>query len=72
MSVSKVAGILSIIDLHHLVATPDGVRHFTERHEMALFTPAQYTAALTTAGLRVLHDPDGLTGRGLYIGSKPA
>lgn len=72
MSVSKTDGALSIIDLHHLVATPDGVTHFVERHELALFTHAEYIAAFEAAGLRVIHDADGLIGRGLYIGVKDA
>jgi len=60
-------GPISVLDFHYLVATPIGVEHFTEHHELALFTDAQYRAAFAAAGLRVEHDPDGLIDRGLYI-----
>ncbi len=61
-------GKISILDIHHLVATPQGVESFVERHEMGLFTHAEYVAAFEDAGLEVSHDPVGLIGRGLYIG----
>jgi SAM-dependent methyltransferase len=71
MSVSKIIDGVSVIDLHHLVGTPqDGVTHFSELHELALFTHAQYTEAFVAAGLRVVYDERGLIGRGLYLGLK--
>ena len=72
MSVSGIAGTLSVLDMHYLVATPSGVDHFAERHEIGLFTPEEYEDAFRSAGLRVAFDPDGLTGRGLYAGVKDA
>ena len=59
-------GILSVVEFHYLVGTPEGVEHFTELHELALFTHEAYVAAFEAAGLRVEHDPEGLMGRGLY------
>ncbi len=59
-------GRLSIVEFHYLVGTPESVEHFTELHELALFTHAEYVAAFEAAGLRVEHDPEGLMGRGLY------
>jgi hypothetical protein len=53
------------------VATSEGVSHFVEHHEMGLFTDDEYQKAFRNAGLTVIHDPEGLTGRGLYIGLKP-
>ena len=70
MNVSGRREDLSILDFHYLVATPTGVEHFTEHHELALFTDAQYRDAFAGAGLHVEHDPVGLTGRGLYIGTR--
>lgn len=55
---------------HYLVATPDGVEHFTEDHVGGMFTHAQYVGAFEAAGLEVEHDPDGLMGRGLYMGRR--
>ena len=71
MSVSAADGRLSIIDFHYQVGTPEGVRNFTERHELGLFTDEEYLAAFQRAGLHTRHDPKGLDGRGLYLGLKP-
>lgn len=61
----------SFMEFQYLVATPDGIEHFTEMHVMGLFTRDEYLTAFTNAGLDVSHDPEGLDGRGLYIGLKP-
>src|SRR5262245_37901160 len=68
LSASRVEGTLSIIDFDYLVGTGAGVDHFTERHELGLFTHEQYMAAVEATGLKVTYDPEGLTGRGLYVG----
>ncbi len=73
MSVSgvPVEGNVAVLEFHYLVATAEGVEHFTERHELGLFTDEEYRAAFTQAGLDVLHDPEWLGGRGMYIGTRP-
>ena len=68
MNISEATGTLSFMDLHYLVATRDGVEHFTERHELGLFTHQDYLAAFEAAGLDASFDADGLIGRGLYLG----
>lgn len=69
MTVSEQEGLISRNDMFYLVATPAGVCHFTEQHELGLFTRQEYLAAFDLCQLkRVVYDPDGLTGRGLYIG----
>lgn len=68
MNVSRRDGTRSIMDMHHLVATPDGVEHFVERHEMGLFMPNEYRAAFVAAGLEPSYDDVGLMGRGLHLG----
>jgi ubiquinone/menaquinone biosynthesis C-methylase UbiE len=68
IDVSAIEGDLAVLDFHFLVGTPGGIEHFTERHELRLFTHAQYQSAFEAAGLRVTFDPQGLTGRGLYTG----
>ena len=71
MNVSVMEDALSILDFNYLVATPAGVEHFTERHELGLFTHEEYLAAFQATGLEVTFLTEGLIGRGLYIGSKP-
>ncbi len=68
MNVSERDGRLAVVEFSYLVGTPAGVEHFTERHEAALFTDAEYRQAFDAAGLAVEHDPEGLMGRGLYLG----
>jgi SAM-dependent methyltransferase len=70
MYTSEGNGLLSVFDIHYLVGTPEGVTHFTERHEMGLFTEEQYAQALRAADLEITYDPDGLFGRGMYVGTK--
>jgi SAM-dependent methyltransferase len=64
----EVEGRRSSFDFQYLVGTPEGVEHFTERHDLTLFTREEQLAAFRAAGLAVEHDEEGLMGRGLYIG----
>ena len=61
-------GVL-VIDHHFVVGEPSGIRHFTERQELGVFTDEQYRSAFEQAGLGVEHDSQGPTGRGLYVGT---
>ena len=70
MNISEQQDGVSVIDFHHLVATLDGIEHFVERHELGLFGHDDYMTAFTRAGLETVYDPEGLTGRGLYIGCR--
>lgn len=72
MYVSEAEGPVSIADIHYLVGTPKGVDHFVERHELGLFTHAEYLGAFRECNLEVQHDPTGLFGRGMYLGFKRA
>ncbi len=70
MNLSIVRDNVSIMDMHHLVGTLNGIEHFVERHEMGLFTNEEYLESLQAIGLRTTHDREGLTGRGLYIATR--
>jgi len=67
MNTSRREGDLSILDFHYLVATSAGVEYFTEMHSLGLYTKETMLSCFNQAGLAVEYDPQGLTGRGLYI-----
>jgi len=71
MNINEVDGNVSIVDFHYMVGTPDGIHYFTERHEWGLFTIEAYLDAFLKAELAVSYNPEGLMGRGLFIGVKP-
>jgi SAM-dependent methyltransferase len=68
VGVSRRDGDVSVLDMHHMVGSENGVERFFERHEVRLFTHEQYLSAFTAAGLVAVFDAEGLTGRGLYVG----
>jgi hypothetical protein len=70
MSVGAWEGDIVILDFAYFLATSAGVEHLSERHELGLFTDAQYRRAFMEAGLDVAYDADGLMGRGLYLGMR--
>lgn len=67
MVVSAADGTLYDTDFHYLLATPSGVEHFVERHQLRMFTHQEYLAAM--AGLSPELRPD-LAMRGMYLGVK--
>ena len=70
MNKSEVEDGISVMNFHYLVATPQGIEHFTERHELGLFSHEEYLNAFQASELDVVYDPDPhkLMGRGVYIG----
>jgi SAM-dependent methyltransferase len=70
MSLSSQRGNISIIEFQYLIGTPKGIERDIEFLELGLFTKKEYRDAFRSAGLKVVHDPKGLDGRGLYIGLK--
>ena len=70
MSLGEIEDRLSILNFHYMVGTPKGIETFTERHELGLFTQEEYLEAFRKAGLETVHDPEGVDGRGLFIGLK--
>jgi len=71
INISERKGNVSIVNFHFLVGTQGNVEHFTELHEIGLFTKEEYMEAFKKADLKTTFDPEGITGRGLYIGIKP-
>jgi ubiquinone/menaquinone biosynthesis C-methylase UbiE len=73
MHLSERRGGRSIMEMHYLVGTKGGVRHWVERHDMGLFARNVYRVAFVKAGLRFIALPGpGFTGtRGLYLGVMP-
>jgi SAM-dependent methyltransferase len=70
MNLSERKGNLSFFTFHFLVGTPKGVEHFSEYHELALFTHDEYLDSFRANNLDVFYDQAGLYGRGLYIGQR--
>jgi SAM-dependent methyltransferase len=65
-------GNRSIMDMHYLVGTKTGVRHWVERHDMALFDDVTLRRGFRSAGPRVRRIASRFsTQRGLYVGVKP-
>lgn len=64
-------GNVTTTEMHHMVGTKQGVEHFLEVHELAMYSDDDFKDAFGKAGLPMDIDPEGLTGRGLYIGKKP-
>ncbi|MBI3998513.1 MAG: class I SAM-dependent methyltransferase [Armatimonadetes bacterium] len=71
INLSRREGEVAVLEFHYLIGTPAGIESFTERHDLGLFSHDDYLAAFHVGGLDVAHDPQGLIGRGLYIGLKP-
>jgi hypothetical protein len=60
---------VSVLDAHYLVGGEAGIEHFIERHELGLFPLTTYVAAVEGTGLCASIDSEGLTGRGLILGT---
>jgi SAM-dependent methyltransferase len=65
---------VSVLDMHHLVARPDGIEHYVEAHRLHMFTEAEFERAFRATEMAARFDPDGFdaVGRGLWIASKSA
>jgi len=62
---------ISVLDLHYLIGTPQGIEHRSEEHRLQLRTRAEMQEAFAAAGLRAEYDEPGISGRGLYLASVP-
>lgn len=68
VSRSEVRGRISRLEFQYLIGEAGEIRHLREVHELGLFTEEEMTEALLAGGFGTVEfDPEGLTGRGLYI-----
>lgn len=72
VNLSPEAGDTVVLEMHHVIGTPEGVESFVERHELGMFTREDYLESFRAAGLEPEHDPEGLMGRGLYLAVRGA
>ncbi len=72
LCVCKKKGMLSILDMSHLVAERNKeVTHYTEHHELAMFDKEKVLSIMKQNGLESQFFKDGLMpDRGLYVGVK--
>jgi len=71
VSRAEIDGRLSRLHFDYEITDATGTRRSSEVHELGLFTTAELLAAFQGVGLRVEHDPKGLTDRGLYVARIP-
>ena len=64
---TEIDGTLSRLLFEYEIDDHGVVRRVSEVHELGLFTTEEMMTALRNARLDVQHDPEGLTGRGLFI-----
>jgi hypothetical protein len=64
---TEINGTLSRLLFEYEIDDHGEVRRVSEVHELGLFTTEEMMQAFAAAGLHADHDPEGLTGRGLFI-----
>ena len=67
---SRREGRATHLEMHHLVATLDGVDHLVDHHTLTLFAPEEYEAALAGAGLDFEVLPSPMPGRDRYVATR--
>ena len=64
---SRRDGSATHLEMHHLVATQDGIEHLVDHHYLTLFTPEEYEAAFQSAELVAKTVDSPMQGRDRYI-----
>ncbi|RDC66112.1 class I SAM-dependent DNA methyltransferase [Adhaeribacter pallidiroseus] len=67
---SQLEALTSVFDIHYLVASPEGVENFREKHIMGLWTDEQYRQAFRNIDIEPVYDATGFFGKGMYYGIK--
>jgi SAM-dependent methyltransferase len=63
----EVEGRVSRLFFDYEITDRSGTRRAHEEHALGLFTPAELLETFRQAGFEADYDPEGLTGRGLYL-----
>lgn len=63
-------GATTHLELHHLVATSDGVEYLVDHHQLTLFAPEDYEVAFASAGLTCEVVAGPLPGRDRYVATR--
>jgi SAM-dependent methyltransferase len=66
---SRRQGATTMLEMHHLIATPGAIEHVVDHHELTLFSPEEYEAALRGAGLSIEMVESPMAGRDRYVGT---
>jgi ubiquinone/menaquinone biosynthesis C-methylase UbiE len=61
---------ISTLHFEYLIGTSGNISHQVETHKLGLFTIDEMKASFQSAGLKVDYDPEGISGKGLYIAKK--
>lgn len=67
MSWAQIEGRLSRLHFEYLIGRPTGIERASEVHELGLFTVEEMQQCFQGAGLDATYDPQGPSGRGLYV-----
>lgn len=69
MNTSSVEDHISILDFEYLVGDADGIHHYKEKHKLGLFDHNTMKEVFEELELNCEFVAEGLTNRGLYIGT---
>ncbi len=70
MNVCERRGDISVLEMHYLVGAGGSVRHYTELHELRLYTEAEYEEALRRSGFELVDEPALPTDRPTFLARK--
>jgi len=71
-NVARLNGLVTIMDMHHLIAERGKpVKHIVSREEVAMFPAKSFIKYMKEQGLITHHIKKGPMGRGIYIGVRP-
>jgi len=72
MSIGRVRDGWVELEVRYLIGENDRIERASERHEIGLFSRAEYEDAMKETGLRTSFEEGGPAGRGVLIGLAPA